>query len=487
MKELMFQTSASALYRVVLCTFLVLIFSLSGLGTEAAQPAHESLALVPSESSLVLNVKDFQATGNGQTDDSPAFVKALEKLAENGGGTLLIPPGTYLVADLNVGSGTVIKGSGSPIPTLVKRPDAKNILDISSPRFADASGFLHDITIENVILLGRSKQDGFSEHIHNVNALGVERLSILNVRFEAFQGDGIYLGTRRRANGEIIHNSEIKITDNVFEGANNENRNGISIIDCLHCTLEHNVFYHVSRPNMPGAIDIEPNQTNEVIRGVMIRNNTITGNNGGVGAISVALNLRDFLETPNQIVIEDNHIENSKWGITVVWRGEPVTSSTPSLNSVIRNNVVRGVDRPLTLDGAVGFTVDENEFSDSRIDVQLGCRFGASGLHFIHNRFQRVGSIVLQGITMCGPISDVVFERNGFTDVGSAEKEGSAIYVAKGAATNVRFTANTFSSQARAAKTTIRSERGAASIERETFIWKENVLQNVRHPGGMSR
>lgn len=446
---------------------------------------HESRALLLSESNLVLNVKDFQATGDGKTDDTPAFVKGLEQLAEKGGGTLLIPPGTYLVADLSIGSGTVIKGSGSPIPTLVRRADAQNILDISSPHFADAGGFLHDITVENVILQGRSKQDGFSEHIHNLNALGIERLSILNVRFEAFQGDGIYLGTRRRANGEIIHNSEIKIIDNVFEGANNENRNGISIIDCLHCTLEHNVFYHISRPDMPGAIDIEPNQTNEVIRGVMIRNNTITGNNGGVGAISVALNLRDFSEAPNQIVIEDNHIENSKNGITMLWKGAPLTGSRPSLNSVIRNNVVRGVDRPMTLDGTVGITVDENEFSDSRMEIQLGCSFGATGLHFIHNRFQRIGSNSLQGITMCGPMSDVVFERNEFADLGSPEKEGSAIYVRRGTATNVRFTANTFSSRARAGKTTIRAERGTASIERETFVWQENVLQNVKHPGSM--
>src|SRR5579864_7285993 len=102
MNDLKFQTLAFALSRVVLWAFLLLIFSLFGLRTGTAGPAHDSLALIRSESSLVLNVKDFQATGNGQTDDSPAFVKALEKLAENGGGTLLIPPGTYLVADLSI-------------------------------------------------------------------------------------------------------------------------------------------------------------------------------------------------------------------------------------------------------------------------------------------------------------------------------------------------------------------------------------------------
>lgn len=45
-----------------------------------------------------LNVRDFGATGDGITDDGPAFQKALDALATAGGGTLFVPAGKYVIA-----------------------------------------------------------------------------------------------------------------------------------------------------------------------------------------------------------------------------------------------------------------------------------------------------------------------------------------------------------------------------------------------------
>ncbi|HEU4837752.1 MAG TPA: glycosyl hydrolase family 28-related protein [Pyrinomonadaceae bacterium] len=45
-----------------------------------------------------LNVRDFGATGDGTTDDAPAFQKALDALATAGGGTLFVPEGKYVIA-----------------------------------------------------------------------------------------------------------------------------------------------------------------------------------------------------------------------------------------------------------------------------------------------------------------------------------------------------------------------------------------------------
>ena len=45
-----------------------------------------------------LNLCDFGATGDGITDDAPAFQKALDALATAGGGTLFIPAGKYVIA-----------------------------------------------------------------------------------------------------------------------------------------------------------------------------------------------------------------------------------------------------------------------------------------------------------------------------------------------------------------------------------------------------
>ena len=43
----------------------------------------------------IYNIKDFGATGNGKTIDSPAINKAIEQAAKEGGGTIYIPAGKY--------------------------------------------------------------------------------------------------------------------------------------------------------------------------------------------------------------------------------------------------------------------------------------------------------------------------------------------------------------------------------------------------------
>ena len=44
----------------------------------------------------IVSVKDFGAVGNGSTNDGPAFQQAVNALGNNGG-TIMIPPGTYLI------------------------------------------------------------------------------------------------------------------------------------------------------------------------------------------------------------------------------------------------------------------------------------------------------------------------------------------------------------------------------------------------------
>jgi hypothetical protein len=45
-----------------------------------------------------LNISDQGATGDGMTDDTAAIQAALDRVATFGGGTVLVPPGTYLVS-----------------------------------------------------------------------------------------------------------------------------------------------------------------------------------------------------------------------------------------------------------------------------------------------------------------------------------------------------------------------------------------------------
>jgi inhibitor of cysteine peptidase len=78
--------------------------------------------------SVVLDLKDFGAAGDGITDDGPALQSALDALADAGGGTLNVPAGRYAiltpVAKSFAGLDASVTISGVPSAAQVAPPDA---------------------------------------------------------------------------------------------------------------------------------------------------------------------------------------------------------------------------------------------------------------------------------------------------------------------------------------------------------------------------
>src|ERR1700742_223443 len=67
--------------------------------------AHAVPAPVPGAgTSYVFNAKIYGATGDGTTIDSPAINKAIEAASAAGGGTVLLPSGTYLCYSIRLKS-----------------------------------------------------------------------------------------------------------------------------------------------------------------------------------------------------------------------------------------------------------------------------------------------------------------------------------------------------------------------------------------------
>lgn len=428
----------------------------------------------------VLNVKDFHAQGDGQTDDTAAFAAALRKLSD-AGGTLIVPPGTYLVGDLSVASGLILKGLQADYSAvLLKAPNAKTILNISPPVGCNSALPLHDIALQYLTFRGRSVEDGFSEHIHNVNVAGVERLSFTRVRFEAFQGDGLYLGALAAGSSTPLHNSEINVSDSSFDGVNSQNRNGISVIDCTHCVFEHNDFSRVSRPDMPGAIDLEPNHQEEVIQYISVKSNTIKDGRGA--GVSVSVNLSRFLTEPSHISIEGNQIRNTTKGIVIYWKSIALGSETATPQVLIRGNLIDNAEHAMIMDGTGAIAVIANDIVGSSQGLQLGTRFGISNVRFINNTFRRVGTNSRHGITIAGPVTSLVFERNTFEDLGSRGQNSSAVYCIQGAVKDVTFTGNIFSSPKHQTIFAI-ATGDRAEINLNVKRWKDNDLKDGIRPG----
>ena len=62
----------------------------------------------------VFNVEGFGAEGNGITDDAAAFQAALDAALAEGGGAVVVPPGTFLLrSPIFLGDGVVLRGSGA--------------------------------------------------------------------------------------------------------------------------------------------------------------------------------------------------------------------------------------------------------------------------------------------------------------------------------------------------------------------------------------
>lgn len=73
---------------------------------------------------LVLNVLDYGATRDGNTDDTAAFQRALDAAHQSGGGRVYAPSGRYLFkGSLNVPGGVTLSGSFGHVPS---HPDIRD-------------------------------------------------------------------------------------------------------------------------------------------------------------------------------------------------------------------------------------------------------------------------------------------------------------------------------------------------------------------------
>ncbi len=151
----------------------VLIILLLGVGSITAKTRpNPSGSLNPSSTNgTVLNLSDFGSVGDGVTDDGPALQRALDALADLGGGTLLVPEGQYAIetpvaknfAGLTVAVSILGVESNTPLapPTSTGAELAKGLDLVSEiyPRtgpdhIAISIGGLDELLIKDIAFIG---------------------------------------------------------------------------------------------------------------------------------------------------------------------------------------------------------------------------------------------------------------------------------------------------------------------------------------------
>lgn len=202
-----------------------------------------------------------------------------------------------------------------------------------------------NVIIKNISFKVYNNGECFRAFMHTIKTIGVNGLTIEKCSFNDFWGDAICLshyGDNPRT-GERTLNQNVKIVSNFIEGGDHHNnRNGISVISGKNVLIKKNIIKNTSRKNMPGGIDIEPNNSAYTMENIRIENNYIEGVNGS-GAISMFVNKN---APAHNIKILSNDIKRCLRGIRIVIRTENTTDSI-----VIKDNHVGADTKPYLFRG----------------------------------------------------------------------------------------------------------------------------------------
>ncbi len=111
--------------RLGLC--LALLAALFPTGCKSTAGAHTA----KSAHRTVFNVRNFGATGDGRILDSPAIDKAIRAASAAGGGTVLVPAGTYLSGSIHLTNNINLQLDAGAV--ILGAPQAMNAYDPTEP------------------------------------------------------------------------------------------------------------------------------------------------------------------------------------------------------------------------------------------------------------------------------------------------------------------------------------------------------------------
>lgn len=418
-----------------------------------------------------VSVKDFGAKCDGATLDSAAFQKAV-----NAARVVMVPAGTCLVDTINLPAGTTLAGVGAD--SIIKQaPGAATAMLSADSGSSNAANNLTGIVLRDLQLLGTVAADGFSEHVHLAALSGVTRATIERVTFRGFRGDGLYIGSSETA-GQERHNIGVTVRKSLFDGVNNDNRNAISIIDGDGVTIEDNRFVNVTRSNMPGAIDAEPDaNTFPIIRNIIVRGNAFDHIGGSVGVLSIFVPA-SVMSPAQNVTFEDNVVTNYVGGGSMVFFTDnrtPSATSTPNNVKILKNNGQGGF-RPFFVYGK-RITIRDNTWTDYTNSAMLAYAStnAVRDLDLLNNRFVRGGTSEGYCLTAFS-IDYANIAGNKFIDCGTGTAGSSiAVDFNTGASSNIAFDSNEFSTPT--SKTLVAIQReGTHTFTSNTNRFFRNVV-----------
>ncbi|MGH6737414.1 MAG: glycosyl hydrolase family 28-related protein [Methyloceanibacter sp.] len=234
-----------------------------------AAPAHAEFAgcAVTPTSSVVVNVNDKGAKGDGRTNDTPAIQKAIDEVAGTGG-TVYVPDGTYMVRAtgkrrLRLRSNMTLKLSNGAVLSAIPSGSASySVLKIAKA--------------EDVTVVGGTLQGDRARHENQTGEWGMgiyigpdaKRVTIAGVTAKDMWGDGFYVG-----GASDVAFCSVTATHN--------RRQGLSIVEANKILVTDSVFQETRGTRPSAGIDIEPDRPEQRVVNVRIQNSRFINNAGG--------------------------------------------------------------------------------------------------------------------------------------------------------------------------------------------------------------
>lgn len=237
-----------------------------------------------------------------------------------------------------------VRLQGEKGATFVTDEPMTSICVFSRPNQIERS--VSNIVIKGISFVVHNDGKNFHEFMSTISLRGVNKIIIENCMFEDFWGDGICLSHYGDTpqTGERTRNQNVKILNNtIIGGGHHNNRNGISVISGKNVLIKENVIRNTSRKDMPGGIDIEPNNSAYTIENIRVVDNVLEGIKGSGGAICLVV----FNEGPaHWVLIEGNVISDSNTGLCLY-----VKSDYTCDNIIIKNNHIAEDTKPYSFIG----------------------------------------------------------------------------------------------------------------------------------------
>jgi hypothetical protein len=350
-------------------------------------------AEIQSASGKEFDITEFGATANDHTDDTSAIEDALTACGQAGGGTVVVPTGTFILSRRNAESpilevppNTTVRGEGTA--STLKFAAGVNESNFWRMIGAPVAGGTKNVVIRDLHLDGSNthpKYDKGKTPEHNAGLWFynkdhvIENVTVLNVFAENFSGDCMAFSYNCRS--ITIRDCTLRnfIRQGIQMGGSPGSRDYL-VTGCRD--LEHSVqpggsTIHVEHARGLKNVIIENNQCRKSILaggvdGMIIRGNTVTGKivgnsntnllicdnivrSGGQSVAVVQIGYTKGLTIRGNIV---TGADSNPTGI-YVW-GNSRYNDQPGENVIISDNQITASEHAISLNGARNVRISDN-------------------------------------------------------------------------------------------------------------------------------